>query len=287
MNRADFTKKYLIIFALILLLLCPCFGNIGCTKKEEDSAQQVFGVWWWNNRLDSDIYLDFAVDNGVNEVYYYDSSLSTTSSSFIDKAKSKNVKVYWLIGDVEYLRNRQELFDKLDQFVDYNNNNPSYAYDGIHLDIEPHQDDYFDIDRTMLIYNLIDIAYALKQNYPQIQFDYDLPFWLEDEIDYNGQIKPAYAHMIDIADRIFLMSYRDSAEAMLDISSEELEYAKNVNKPIILGAETAETSETESVSYFEEGKMFMQNELEKVKLALPKNCGISVHHILSWYELRD
>ncbi len=287
MNRADFTKKYLIIFALILLLLCTCFGNIGCTKKEEDNAQQVFGVWWWNNRLDSDIYLDFAVDNGVNEVYYYDSSLSTTSSSFIDKAKSKNVKVYWLIGDVEYLRNRQELFDKLDQFVDYNNNNSSYAYDGIHLDIEPHQDDYFDIDRTMLIYNLIDIAYALKQNYPQIQFDYDLPFWLEDEIDYNGQIKPAYAHMIDIADRIFLMSYRDSAEAMLDISSEELEYAKNVNKPIILGAETAETSETESVSYFEEGKIFMQNELEKVKLALPKNCGISVHHILSWYELRD
>lgn len=287
MNRADFTKKYLIIFALILLLLCTCFGNIGCTKKEDDNAQQVFGVWWWNNRLDSDIYLDFAVDNGVNEVYYYDSSLSTTSSSFIDKAKSKNVKVYWLIGDVEYLRNRQELFDKLDQFVDYNNNNSSYAYDGIHLDIEPHQDDYFDIDRTMLIYNLIDIAYALKQNYPQIQFDYDLPFWLEDEIDYNGQIKPAYAHMIDIADRIFLMSYRDSAEAMLDISSEELEYAKNVNKPIILGAETAETSETESVSYFEEGKIFMQNELEKVKLALPKNCGISVHHILSWYELRD
>ena len=287
MNRADFTKKYLIIFALILLLLCTCFGNIGCTKKEEDNAQQVFGVWWWNNRLDSDIYLDFAVDNGVNEVYYYDSSLSTTSSSFIDKAKSKNVKVYWLIGDVEYLRNRQELFDKLDQFVDYNNNNSSYAYDGIHLDIEPHQDDYFDIDRTMLIYNLIDIAYALKQNYPQIQFDYDLPFWLEDEIDYNGQIKPAYAHMIDIADRIFLMSYRDSAEAMLDIASEELEYAKNVNKPIILGAETAETSETESVSYFEEGKIFMQNELEKVKLALPKNCGISVHHILSWYELRD
>ena len=93
--------------------------------------------------------------------------------------------------------------------------------------------------------------------------------------------------MIDIADRIFLMSYRDSAEAMLDISSEELEYAKNVNKPIILGAETAETSETEIVSYFEEGKIFMQNELEKVKLALPKNCGISVHHILSWYELRD
>ena len=287
MNRADFTKKYLIFFALILLLLCTCFGNIGCTKKEEDNAQQVFGVWWWNNRLNSDIYLDFAVDNGVNEVYYYDSSLSTTSSSFIDKAKSKNVKVYWLIGDVEYLRNRQELFDKLDQFVDYNNNNPSYAYDGIHLDIEPHQDDYFDIDRTMLIYNLIDIAYALKQNYPQIQFDYDLPFWLEDEIDYNGQIKPAYAHMIDIADRIFLMSYRDSAEAMLDISSEELEYAKNVNKPIILGAETAETSETESVSYFEEGKIFMQNELGQVKLALPKNCGISVHHILSWYELRD
>ena len=185
MNRADFTKKYLIIFALILLLLCTCFGNIGCTKKEGDKAQQVFGVWWWNNRLDSDIYLDFAVDNGVNEVYYYDSSLSTTSSSFIDKAKSKNVKVYWLIGDVEYLRDRQELFDKVDQFVDYNNNNPSYAYDGIHLDIEPHQDDYFDIDRTMLIYNLIDIAYALKQNYPQIQFDYDLPFWLEDEIEFN------------------------------------------------------------------------------------------------------
>ena len=28
------------------------------------------GVWWWDNRID-ETYLDFAKENGVNEIYYY------------------------------------------------------------------------------------------------------------------------------------------------------------------------------------------------------------------------
>ena len=83
------------------------------------------------------------------------------------------------------------------------------------------------------------------------------------------------------------MSYRDSAEGMLSVAEEELEYAKAAGKPLVLGAETAETDEVETVTYFEEGKTFMNEQLSLVKQTLPQNFGISIHHIYSWFMLQD
>ena len=275
------------ILALTLCLIC--LFTIGCNNKNEE--KQVFGVWWWDNRLGQE-YFDFAESSGVNEIYYYDSDLGNKSSEFITQANRKNIDVYLLIGDYQWLYDFEQVYEKVDDFVEYNLNNPSATYKGIHLDIEPHQDENFDNEdaslntREMLIYNLIDLASNLNDKYPNVHFEYDIPFWLHDEIEYNGYIKPAYAHMIDIADRIFLMSYRDSASGMLDVSKEELEYGKQAGKPIILGAETSDQGQTDQiVTYYEEGQTYMNSQLEIVLDSLPNSYGISIHHIRSWYEL--
>lgn len=65
--------------------------------------------------------------------------------------------------------------------------------------------DNFDENRIELITKLVELASSLKSNYPGILFDYDLPFWLEDEVAFNNVTLPAYKNMINISSRVFLM----------------------------------------------------------------------------------
>lgn len=270
-------------FSVVLCIMLT-FSFLFCTSCLK-SQEQIMGVWWWNSSLGSE-YLDFAEENGVNEIYYCEGNLDETSSNFIAAANDRDIEVYWLIGEVEWLRQPQELYQEIERYVSYNNSH-SQKYSGVHLDIEPHQDDNFEQDRQQLLYNLIDIIYNLKQTYPNIQFDYDIAFWLDDEITYNGVTKPAYQHVIDYADRVFIMSYRDSSEGMLNVASEELVYAKSTNKIVILGAETGETEEDEVVTFAQEGIVYMNEQLDIVKASIPTNFGISIHHIASWFDMKE
>lgn len=92
------------------------------------------------------------------------------------------------------------------------------------------------------------------------------------------------------SDCITLMSYRDTAEAMLDVSKTEIAMATARNVRVVLGAETGETGEGSIVTYFEEGSAKMDAELAKVSAALdtakvPAGAGIAVHHLGSWEKL--
>ncbi len=268
-------KKLCIFY--ILIFCCTVF--FGCNFSNQPKF--VKGVWWWDYSLDQ-TYLDFAIDNDVNEIYFCDSDFENTY--MVQNMVDNNIDVYWLVGDKQWLLDFDLAKKTVEQFVNYSDN---YLYSGIHMDVEPHQFDDFEDNRTQYIYSLIDLAYYLKETFPEIKFDYDIPFWFDDEITFNGATKPAYAHMIDIANRTFLMSYRDSANAMLEVSKEELEYAKNINKIVILGAETAKSDETDIVSYYEEGKTYMNEQLQIVCESLPNNYGISIHHIKSWEQLKN
>ena len=122
--------------------------------------------------------------------------------------------------------------------------------------------------------------------YIDIEFGYDIPFWLDYDVIVDGITKPAYQHMIDIADRVFIMSYRDTAEKIYDISKDEIEYASSINKSVVLGVETY-SEEGDIVSFKEEGKRVMIDEINKLKRIIPNNTGICIHHIKRWYDMSD
>lgn len=276
-------KKIYILIGIIFSLLLGVVVTVFTINK---NYQQVYskGTWWWNSKLDADIYLDFASKNSVNEIYFYTSKFDEHTQSFIMKANAKNIKVYMLAGEYEWLDDNSKLLNKIDKYLEYQSTYKNANFSGIHLDIEPHQSPDFKTNRQQLIYNLIDLASTLKNTYPTIKFDYDLPFWLNDEITYNNQTKPAYEHMIDIANRIFVMSYRDTVDAILNIAKEEISYAKQQNKQLFLCAET-NSSEGDNVSFKEEGKQVMGEELKKLRKEIPQNFGIAIHHIKTWYDL--
>jgi hypothetical protein len=117
--------------------------------------------------------------------------------------------------------------------------------------------------------------------------DFDIPFWFDDELSYKGNTVKLFEAVIKEADRVCVMSYRDTVQQIFDTAKEELDYAKLNNKQILLSVETAYSREGDKVSFYEEGKAAMYSEIHKLKnLCGNADYGIAVHHLRSWYELK-
>ena len=263
---------------LTLLFCCGCVTG--------GAGKPTLGVWWWDSELEKDTYLSFAKDNGVTEIYYCDSGFDDDTENFIKSAADKGIKVYWLSGEYQWLRNDKPLYSLIEKYNAFQRD-AKYRFAGIHLDIEPHQDPQFkNGDREYLLQRLVTLVYGLSQKYPDIKFDYDIPFWIHDEVELNGKTLPAYAHVIDNADRTFMMSYRDTAQAVYDVAKDEAEYAVSVGKTLVLGVETY-SEEGDNVSFMEEGKNYMYGEIEKIRTMIPNDFGVAIHQIKTWYGLQE
>ena len=281
-------KKAIIIITVVAILTAVALGlGLGLTLNKDESAvksKPTLGVWWWDNRIDES-YLDFAASKGVTEIYYYTSSFSERISDFIGKANKKNIKVYWLTGKYEWIEDPAELYGLLSEYETFQNTSGYNRFNGIHFDVEPHQHPDFENQRARLISAFVLLVKTLAETYPAYYIAYDLPFWLEDEITIDSVTKPAYQYVFDFASSVTLMSYRDSANGILSVAEEEIEYAKKTGKTLNLGVETGENSD-DIVTFFEEGSAYMSDQLKLVRSAIPSSFGIAVHHVKSWKELK-
>ncbi len=277
-------KKKVIIVSLVLLFFVLVVGSVLLIKKFNDKEENVLGVWWWNDELGNE-YLEFASENNISEIYYCSSKFNEETNEFIRKANSKGMKVFWLAGEYEWIENYSNLEKAIEEYLIYQNNY-KYVFEGIHLDIEPHQHPEFESKRNELITKFVGLTYYLKDNYSSLYIEYDLPFWLDDVVTYDGVSKEAFKHVMDTSSRVTLMSYRDSAEKIYDVSKEEIEYAKEIGKNLNLGVET-ESEEGDNVSFMEEGKEYMHEQLRLLKEKIPKGYGIVIHHIYTYYHLKN
>lgn len=286
-------KKF--IFLLLILLFLASCDNQADNELIEDNSNQiddtndttehkvVKAVWWWDDELSFD-YLDFAKANDINTIYYCSSKFNESTAEFIKKANDYEMSVYLLSGDYTWILDPTGLNNLITRFEEYQNNN-IYKFAGIHLDIEPHQHEEFSVKREELIKGLINIAIDLSsKNY---RIEYDIPFWLNDEISINNEKKEAYKWLIDYADSITIMSYRDTKDAIIDVAIDEINYANSINKSIMLSVETY-SLEGDHVSFYEEGKTIMMDVVNSIyDEEIPGVGGIAIHHIERWFELKD
>lgn len=275
--------SWIAIVLLIVLAVLTITAIVLFATRDNRNSGVVDAVWWWDNRLDES-YLDFAHDKGVKEIYLYASSFSEKISDFLVRADALGMQVYWLTGEYQWIHDSAPLLEQLDAFRRFQQTAP-VPFAGVHLDIEPHQDPNFEQNRVACITALIALADTLQNKYPDLHIAYDIPIWLHDMITYQGVTKPAYAHMIDRASRITLMSYRDSCEEIYRYAEDEIRYAVQAGKPLDLGVET-QPNDDDIVTFYEEGAGYMYRELASLREKLPSDFGIVIHHIKSWRELR-
>ncbi len=268
------------------------FGLIAFRPKEDEklSTSAPLGVWWWTND-NADLYLDFASANGVDEIYYCDYALDEDTYEFVKKAKAAGIKVFALFGEKEWLNSSAGLEALVEKYRLFLAAHPDARFDGIHLDIEPHQFDDFHQNTNEYLTKLVVLVEKIVAENSDIKFDFDIPAWLDkNEESYNvvlnGVKKPAWQHMIDIASRVFVMSYRDTAVAAIDFAENELLYAAQTGKQIAVCFEN-QSSEGDNVSFAEEGKQALYREIKNLESLLSQDYMVAIHHIKSWYELKQ
>ena len=295
--------KIAIITIACCLLIAGCVLAIVFATKNDDANSQTLpakGVWWWSVTQPDEVYLNFAKENGVNEIYYSNSAFDEQVNEFISQANQFDIKVFFLCGEYQWIQNPADFEEVVEQYQTYQNNFEN-KFSGIHLDVEPHQSpEWSGADqstREQIVTDYLGFVRSATQNqkFSDISFDFDIPFWFDDYVvDFQGERKEAFKFVIDFADRVFVMSYRDEATRIFDSAKNELLYAKDQNATLFFCVETALSSEGDDITFFEEGKAVMNAELETLAQLITNECGqdfvnygISIHHMRTWFDLKD
>ncbi|WP_157272579.1 Ig-like domain-containing protein [Paenibacillus daejeonensis] len=233
--------------------------------------------------------------------------------SFMRWAHARNLQVHALVAGGTspaymgaYERYHHHAVREMEQIVNYNLAvAPNERFDGINVDIEPYiSPDFKDSSKFLQIeylnglQKLIDRRDAAGINLP---FGPAIPKWYDTsdqgaDITWNGETKWLSEHIQDISDYISIMDYRDTADGTAGIIAGavgEIAYAELIGKPgsVVVGVETldiANSGDPETITFWEEGRLHMETELDKVYTAFdpsPAFGGIAVHHYDSYRML--
>ena len=273
-----------------------------CLFAGTASAATTKGVWWWRgsndaiNPAEATRRLDFLSAHGVDEIYFCADlrKVQKETQDFVRKAHARGMRVALLAGDVSWIHPGSRGFAvTLDAYLAYQRAaKPDEKFYALHLDVEPHQDAKLPDARKWQLYADFVLRAAADIHAAGEKVEWDIPFWLDGIRVTYGYLEnaPLLEVVMSAADGVALMSYRDTAEATLDVSKAEIALAKKRNVRVVLGAETGETGEGSVVTYFEEGAAKMNAELAKVSAALdaakaPAGAGIAIHHLGGWEKL--
>lgn len=188
---------------------------------------------------------------------------------------------------------------EMEKVLDYNLAvDPDARFAGVNVDIEPYilpqwkQPDTSLPARWMAVLEkLIERRDASGQ---PLLFGPAIPRWLDTStcctaIEWNGEVKPLSDHIQDLTDYVAIMDYRDTADGSAGIIAQaqhEIDYATRIGKPksVVIGVESKDLSgggDPETVTFWEEGRLAMETELDKVYAAFsgdPAFAGVAMHH---------
>ena len=259
-------------------------------------------VWWWDKGKASERrrgeYLEFLEKNSINEIYLcwpnFDADLL---ASFVSAAGEKGIKVSLLSGDASWIYPDNKGVEPLiEEFLEYQKGaTPETRLSALHLDVEPHQLEAFYKNTEQIIQYYGDFVLKVSSEIRSRgeRLEWDIPFWFDEYKVTNekGEKESVLELLARNSDTMCLMSYRDTAPAVLECSENEIALAEKYGCKIVLGVET-HSSEGDHVSFMEEGKETMYRECEKIYAELSKrlkkgNFGIAIHYLDTWYKLKD
>ncbi|RXZ82074.1 hypothetical protein EBB07_12135 [Paenibacillaceae bacterium] len=292
--------KYLQLSAVCMILLLTA---ILTGFSSQDAPRR--GTWLWHSSLivtESDQILSFAKEQGVNLLYL---KIDPTKKAeyyqpFIKRARAAGIEIEALGGKASWglKENRQQIIDLADWVIKYNQTVTSKeTISGIHLDIEPYTlaawkgNQKEDVIKQWMGNVEAYVGY-IKRN-STLQVTCDIPFWLDKTPIPNNPNISLSKWLISKHDVVTVMAYRDRAEGSNSISTivpPVMTAADELGKQVLIAVETKKSNEGNFVTFYEEGKGYMEKELGKLPKLLSSYAsynGVAVHSYEYWKSLKD
>ncbi|QHE54075.1 amidase [Pontibacillus sp. HMF3514] len=289
------------LLGLFTFLLFGHFSTSDAVMADETKWNQATWLWHTSNIVEApDEVLQFLNQKDVDSVYLQiNRDIDPTSyMSFIKEATNDGISVYALDGSKKWISNREGF----DLFLNWVEKYQNFAADeekfsGIHLDVEPYLHEMWDTDyqNAILQYQNILSEAAQKAKQWDMLFAADIPFWYDTKYFDNETYGKGLLHkwVIDTSDEIGIMAYRNFAEGsngIVEISNNEIQYAKEVGKKVTIGVETKEITSYDHISFYGLGEEKMNEEVTKVYDqfgSIDSFNGFAIHSYKYWKALGE
>ena len=267
---------------------------------DKDEAQREVETFLDQQHI-STIYLYADQFNGrnilVNEPKKY--------RKLIASAHARGFKVFALLGS-GYLRTQEYILQEkrpaavrmFGSVLDFNRDTPdaSSRFDGVNVDIEPYLLDDWASARPLRGRQYLELSAEFMRMKAaagsSLLVGPAMPFWFDgiEDVEWNGQRRKLNECVQDIYDYVAIMDYRNVAEGpdgIVSHAQEELDYADRMNKKVMIGVETRQTTPAK-VTFFGKGGKYFEAQLALAESAMSQHRsfgGFVVHHLKSYRVL--
>jgi hypothetical protein len=223
----------------------------------------------------------------------------------IASAHARGIKVYALLGSA-YLRtqeyilqeNRRDAKRMFGAVLDFNKHtrDASSRFDGVNIDIEPYLLDDWSTGRPVRGRQYLDLSSLFMRMKAEAKSNMlvgpAMPFWYDgiEDVEWKGQRRKLNEFVQDIYDYVAIMDYRNVAEgsdSIVSLVQDELDYADRMNKKVMIGVETIQTT-PEKLTFFGKGGQYFEEQLSLAESAMTRHRsfgGFVVHHLTTYRVL--
>lgn len=309
-NRTSLAK---LRFLLALLLLCA-LGDAGGREQETGGAALAKGraMWVWNtantvNNIINNVgeyravLFDFCrsphgnPDHRINRLFFScrDALQSNRDAlrDFIVEAQKNGMEIEYLDGDPSWATYNQHVgLARLQLVMDFNAGagSENEKISGVQFDVEPYLlkagkgylPPYWDTQKdsvwALYVTAMDSCQKFIDRSDSTLCFGIAIPRWYENHVG-NAQLYILQS----LVDYVAIMDYNENSSVIIRDAENEIKNALMLNKSVWIGVETKNVSpEPETVSFHEEGVLYMEQELSRVMAAYgdyPAFTGIAIH----------
>jgi hypothetical protein len=287
-------------------------------SKDEDGSQAerfqkpIRAMWVWNPRVvlteaSRTELLNFCRSHRIDTLYLFAYDLRPPIDrdyrALLRQAHRAGIAVHALAGDPRWGKSQYHsvALEWLKAVEEFNaQSGKGDRFDGIHTDIEVYLlSKSWKEQPAVLLGGYLDLhaelARRIRESGQPLHLGMDIPFWFDDDPSYRilwqGKVKLPAQHVLDIADSVTVMAYRNFAEGSdgtIHLVSMELDYADRIGKKVVIGQETQEGLYPAYVTFGGTSCELLKSELNKIERAVghrPSFGGFAFHHYESYRKL--
>ncbi|SFL72526.1 hypothetical protein SAMN03159341_10917 [Paenibacillus sp. 1_12] len=301
MNFINRSSARILINYVIVTVLLLSVVSAACEAAPLRS-NQMKATWLWDTSLISTLenrqaVLKFAKEQSVGRIYLQvnPDAAKSTYRAFIQAAAKAGIQIHALDGAPNWIHSdqHQQILNMVKWVKDYNASVlKDERFTGIQVDIEPYVLPEWHDERDVTVINWINAMTLFTKEVKQdstLTASAALPFWLQLISVPDDSSLRLNEKLFNLLDEVTLMSYRDQAQALIEITAADVALADRLNKKVFVGVETNPSSEAAFVSFYEEGRAAMNKQLTLVDAALkghPSYAGIAIHDYTGWKNLK-